>query len=89
MASRYVGELLYALGENPTEVMAQLGHTTPGLALRLYARTMRLDGEERGQLKALVEGTDWQMRADATKTGPIAGLTRDPQNDGTRSRSGL
>lgn len=34
---RTFASVLYALGETPTEVMAQLGHTTPGLALRLCA----------------------------------------------------
>ena len=36
-----------------------MGHTHPGLALRLYARAMRLDDAEKGRLRALVGGSDW------------------------------
>ena len=39
--------------------MAQLGHTHPGLALRVYARAMRLDDREKERLRALVEGSHW------------------------------
>ena len=39
--------------------MAQMGHTHPGLALRIYASAMRLDEGERERLRALVEGADW------------------------------
>src|SRR2546421_13023289 len=47
--------LLYALGESPPVVMAEMGHTDPGLALKVYAQAMRLDPEQNAQLKALVE----------------------------------
>jgi integrase len=53
---RTFASLLYALGEPPTEVMAEMGHTTPGLALRIYAQTMRHGEDERAKLAALVEG---------------------------------
>jgi hypothetical protein len=39
--------------------MAEMGHTTPGLALSIYAHAM---GHEEGQLealRALVNGADW------------------------------
>ena len=44
---RTFASLLYALGQSPADVMAQMGHTTPGLALRVYAQTMRLEDGER------------------------------------------
>ncbi len=48
--------LLYALGEPPTVVMDEMGHTDPGLALRVYAQAMRRGEDETVQLRALVEG---------------------------------
>jgi integrase len=48
--------LLYALGESPTVVMDEMGHTDPGLALRVYAQAMRRGEDETAQLRALVEG---------------------------------
>jgi integrase len=40
--------LLYALGESPAYVMAHMGHTSPNLALAIYARAMdRCDGRAR------------------------------------------
>jgi hypothetical protein len=47
--------------ETPAEqrspgVMVEMGHTDPGLALRVYAQAMRRDDREKAQLQALVEG---------------------------------
>jgi integrase len=51
---RTFASLLFAIGEPPTYVMSQMGHTTAGLTLALYAREMdRRDGEH-GRLSALV-----------------------------------
>jgi integrase len=51
---RTFASLLFAIGEPPTYVMSQMGHTTAGLTLALYAREMnRRDGEQ-GRLSALV-----------------------------------
>ncbi|HEX4188487.1 MAG TPA: tyrosine-type recombinase/integrase [Solirubrobacteraceae bacterium] len=51
---RTFASLLYALGESPPYVMAQMGHTSPNLALAIYARAMdRRDGEPE-KLAALV-----------------------------------
>jgi hypothetical protein len=36
--------------------MAELGHTDPALALRIYAQAMRRDEGEAERLRALVEG---------------------------------
>jgi integrase len=56
---RTFASLLFALGETPPYVMAQMGHTTPSLTLAIYARQMdRRDGEPE-RLRALVEGSEW------------------------------
>ena len=48
--------VLYAIGEPPTVVMAEVGHTDPKLSLRIYAQAMRRDPEEVDRLRALVNG---------------------------------
>lgn len=45
-----------AIGEDPTYVMQQLGHTDPAFTLRVYSHVMRRSDEEREELKALVGG---------------------------------
>ena len=56
---RTFASVLYALGEAPPDVMAEMGHTTPALALSIYAHAMRRDEGERERLQALVNGVDW------------------------------
>ena len=51
---RMFASLLFALGEPPTYVMSQMGHTTPALTLALYAREMNRRDGERERLMALV-----------------------------------
>jgi integrase len=53
---RTFASLLYAIGEPAPVVMQELGHTHPGLALRIYAAAMRRDDDENGRLRALIEG---------------------------------
>jgi integrase len=53
---RTFASLLFALGESPPYVMNQIGHTTAGLTLALYARDMNRRDGERDRLRALVEG---------------------------------
>jgi integrase len=48
--------LLYALGESPPVVMQEMGHTHPGLCLRVYAQAMRRGEDEKAALRALVAG---------------------------------
>jgi len=50
---RTFASLLYALGRTPPEVMQQLGHTDPKLALRIYAKAMRRDAGEVEKLRVL------------------------------------
>jgi len=54
---RTFASIRYALGASPAEVMAELGHTDPSLALAVYAQAMRMSDEEKVRLRALVEGT--------------------------------
>jgi integrase len=55
---RTFASLLFAIGESPPYVMAQLGHTSANLTLTVYARQMdRRDGEPE-RLRALVAGAD-------------------------------
>jgi len=52
---RTFASLLFALGESPPYVMAQMGHTTANLTLAIYAREMsRRDGEPQ-RLQALTQ----------------------------------
>ena len=51
--------LLYALGEDPGVVMDEMGHTDPGLALRVYRQSMRRGEDEKAALRALIEGGHW------------------------------
>jgi integrase len=55
---RTFASLLYAIGEPPPVVMAEMGHTDAGLALRIYAQAMRGDGATVSALCALVNGED-------------------------------
>ena len=53
---RTFASVLYALGEPPPVVMAEMGHTDAALTLKVYAQAMRLTGREKAQLRALIEG---------------------------------
>ena len=53
---RTFASTLYAIGETPPVVMAEMGHASPALALRVYAQAMRLDADEREELATLIAG---------------------------------
>jgi integrase len=80
---RTFASLLFAIGETPPYVMAQMGHATPNLTLAIYARSMdRRDGEPE-RLKALVEGRNRRLRTLSTRlpsqqdrTEPLDGTLR-------------
>jgi integrase len=55
---RTFASILYAVGEDPGVVMDEMGHTDPGLALRIYRQTMRRGEQEKQQLRALLEGAE-------------------------------
>lgn len=68
---RTFASLLYALGEPPPVVMAEMGHTDPALALRIYARAMRRDAAEVERLRALVDGAALPARHGASEPGTV------------------
>jgi integrase len=69
---RTFASLLFAIGEAPPYVMAQMGHTTPNLTLAIYARQMdRRDGEPE-RLKALVEDHDGSSAETTTRERRLA-----------------
>ena len=55
---RTFASVLYALGEDPGVVMDEMGHTDPGLALRVYRQAMRRSEDEKAALRALVDGSE-------------------------------
>jgi hypothetical protein len=53
--------------------MQEMGHTDPGLALKVYAQSMRRGENETRLLRALVEGADWaNMGERADSKAPVA-----------------
>ena len=80
------GSLLVACGEDPSYVMAQLGHTDPQFTLRVYTHLMSRRDGERDRLKALVAGADWAAmgseEAEDDATDP-----RSSHSDGRNSAS--
>jgi hypothetical protein len=52
---RTFASVLHTLGESPPVVMAEMGHTSPALALRVYAQAMRRDEGEQTRLRAFIE----------------------------------
>lgn len=53
---RTFASLLYGIGETAPVVMAEMGHTDSGLALKIYAQAMRREEGENDRLRALVNG---------------------------------
>ncbi len=70
---RTFASLLFALGEPPTYVMSQMGHTTPVLTLAIYAREMNRRDGERQRLKTLVAGSP-PRAASATHSSTASSL---------------
>jgi Phage integrase family len=68
--------ILFARGEDPPYVMAQLGHTDPAFTLRVYAHAMRRDAGDKERLKALIEGREWAPMG-------TTGLMREQRRPGT------
>jgi integrase len=74
---RTFASLLFAMGEAPPYVMAQMGHTSANLTLSIYARQMdRRDGEPE-RLRALVEGRAWRLAARAAQQPAAGGGPKD------------
>jgi integrase len=64
---RTFASLLFALGETPPYVMAQMGHTSANLTLSIYARQMDRRDDEPERLRALVEGRAGTVDAKITQ----------------------
>jgi integrase len=71
---RTFATVLYALGESPPVVMAEMGHTSPALALSLYAQAARLSDAERAQLGALVEGSQLAVIGSQEEMGALGSV---------------
>ena len=52
---RTFASILVALGEDPSYVMEQMGHTDPGFTLAVYSHAMRRRAGERDQLRSALE----------------------------------
>jgi integrase len=63
--------VLVNLGEDPVYVMAQLGHTDPAFTLKIYSHVMQARGEEKGRIKALINGVDWAPTGTKASDGQI------------------
>ena len=59
--------------QGPGTIMHEMGHTDPGLALRVYRQAMRRGEDERAALRALVEGSELTETAEAQEGSSIAG----------------
>lgn len=77
---RTFASLLYALGEDPPTVMAEMGHSSPALALAIYAQAMRRDEGEKQRLRALVSGAELALIGTPADAGTIEGLSADAQD---------
>jgi len=73
---RTFASVLYALGENPAVVMAEMGHTDPALALRIYAQAMRRDEGEVERVQALMNGADIRRVEDPAPISGSHGVAR-------------
>ena len=56
---RTFASLLFAIGEPPPYVMAQMGHSTASLTLSIDARQMDRRDDDPERLRALVNGEEW------------------------------
>jgi integrase len=81
---RTFASLLFAIGESPPYVMAQMGHTTPNLTLKVYARTVERRDDEPDRLKALVEGRGWVATGSSDTQTASAKATVGAENGGNR-----
>ena len=64
--------LLYALGEDPGVVMDEMGHTDPGLALRVYRQSMRR-GEDEGRAPGAGRGRSLGEYGQTKRSGVLGG----------------
>lgn len=56
---RTFASLLYESGATPAQVMEQMGHEDPALALAVYTKVMERKRDTGARMDALVRGADW------------------------------
>jgi integrase len=78
---RTFASILYALGEQPPVVMAEMGHTSPSLALAVYAQAMRREPQEVKRLQALVDGGQMADSGRQASTGSLDALAATPSTE--------
>jgi hypothetical protein len=49
--------LKYEVGASPVEVMAEMGHTSPSLALSIYTKKLKVSRDTGARMDALVRPT--------------------------------
>jgi hypothetical protein len=84
---RTFASLLFAIGEPPTYVMSQMGHTTPALTLALYAREMNRRDGEHAHLRTLIAPRPPQIGAGSLSSTSTAMATQITSQRGTTDRS--
>lgn len=67
---RTFASVLYALNTDPGEVMDEMGHTDPELALQVYRQSMRREPGDKERLRALVEGESFGSFGSAADSEP-------------------
>jgi integrase len=73
---RTFASVLYAIGETPPVVMAEMGHTDSKLALDIYAHAMNREDGENGRLRALVNGESFGSCSEAEIEAPAESMER-------------
>jgi integrase len=68
-----------ALGHDLASVAQDVGHADMAVTYRIYTHVMRLDGDERERLKALVEGADWAEMGRNARVEDSSGETEEAQ----------
>ncbi len=84
---RTFASLLFAIGEPPTYVMSQMGHTTPALTLALYAREMNRRDGEHARLRTLIAPRPPQIGAGSLSSTSTAMATQITSQRGTTDRN--
>jgi integrase len=59
---RTFASLLYEAGASPAYVMSQMGHTSAGLALEVYAKKMARSRDTGQRMDALIQAADWAQK---------------------------
>ena len=72
--------ILYALGESPATVMAEMGHRDPALSLAVYAQAMRRDEHQIAKIRTVVDGVDWANMGERDAEAAAGAAAAAPQS---------